>query len=336
MYRWILLLILEVSGVYCGSHYLRFFLTGVTSPGHGLPEYSMIGYLDDIEIERYTSDTGAARPMVQWMETVENEPEFWDGETQKGKSNEAWFKHNVRKIMTRFNQTGGFHSYQWLSSCGLNDDGSIGGFMQHGYDGRDFMVLDMDNVIYIPLMSEAQIITERWNRPEDGAAQRRKMYLEEHCINWLRKFSRAGRDVLERKVRPGVKVSQQQSDGVVKLHCWVYGFYPRDVDVKWVKNGLDDVYSEEAKQILPNPDGTYQTRVTVEVTPQEGDSYECHVDHSSLDETMMMIIPWDPPTHISVHIIIGVVVVVLISAIAGTGFVVYRKKSGNRCYAAVE
>ncbi|KAM4642025.1 hereditary hemochromatosis protein-like [Discoglossus pictus] len=126
-----------------------------------------------------------------------------------------------------------------------------------------------------------------------------------------------------RKVPPRVKVSHHQTDRVTKLHCQVYGFYPRDVDVKWVKNGIEDVYSEEAKQILPNPDGTYQIRVTVEVTPQEGDSYSCHVDHSSLKE--IMIILWDPSKDNTVYIIFGVIALIVIIAGAGIGYAVYKK-----------
>ncbi|CAH2329804.1 major histocompatibility complex class I-related gene -like, partial [Pelobates cultripes] len=88
-------------------------------------------------------------------------------------------------------------------------------------------------------------------------------------------------------VCPEVKVSSQQSDGVTKLHCQVYGFYPRDVDVNW-KRGGTEIPSDEAKQVLPNTDGTYQITVTVEVLPEEVEIYSCHVDHSSLNETLIV------------------------------------------------
>ncbi|CAJ0951321.1 unnamed protein product [Ranitomeya imitator] len=88
------------------------------------------------------------------------------------------------------------------------------------------------------------------------------------------------------EVRPQVKVSGQEKGDAMKLHCQVYGFYPRPVDVKWM-NGKDEVHSYETTRVLPNPDGTYQIRVSTEVTPKDGDSYSCYVDHSSLEEPLL-------------------------------------------------
>uniref|UniRef100_A0A8C5MTG8 Ig-like domain-containing protein n=1 Tax=Leptobrachium leishanense TaxID=445787 RepID=A0A8C5MTG8_9ANUR len=85
-----------------------------------------------------------------------------------------------------------------------------------------------------------------------------------------------------------VKVCSRPSGSAMKLHCQVYGFHPRDVDVNWKKNGMD-IPSDEAKQVLPNSDGTYQLRASVEVTPEDGASYSCHVDHSSLDEPLLVM-----------------------------------------------
>uniref|UniRef100_A0A8C5QMY0 Ig-like domain-containing protein n=1 Tax=Leptobrachium leishanense TaxID=445787 RepID=A0A8C5QMY0_9ANUR len=89
-------------------------------------------------------------------------------------------------------------------------------------------------------------------------------------------------------IRPEVKVCSRPSGSAMKLHCQVYGFHPRDVDVNWKKNGMD-IPSDEAKQVLPNSDGTYQIRASVEVTPEDGASYSCHVDHSSLDEPLLVM-----------------------------------------------
>ncbi|XP_053329232.1 class I histocompatibility antigen, F10 alpha chain-like [Spea bombifrons] len=124
-------------------------------------------------------------------------------------------------------------------------------------------------------------------------------------------------------VAPEVKVSAQTSEGATKLHCQVYGFYPREVDVNWKRNEID-IPSDEAKQVLPNTDGTYQIRVTVEVTPKEGDSYSCHVDHGSLAEPR--IVMWDPRKDGSgstVYIVIGVVAGIAVAA--AVGFILWRR-----------
>ncbi|XP_053577876.1 H-2 class I histocompatibility antigen, Q9 alpha chain [Bombina bombina] len=323
----LVLLILGVSGAYCGSHMLQYYYTAVSEPGHGLPVFVIVGYVDEKQIMRYDSDSHRARPAVQWMETVEEDPGYWERQTQISKGNEASFKQNVKIVMSRLNQTAGFHSVQHMYGCELYDDGSTRGYNQHGYDGREFLTLDTDRGIWVPIMTEAQITTQRWNSPEVGAAERNKNYLQGRCIEYLRKYIRAGSAELERKVISQVKVSGHQSDAGTKLHCRVYGFYPKAVDVKWVKNGEIDLMSEEAAQVLPNPDGTYQLRVTVEVIPKDGDSFSCHVDHSSLKEPLTVL--WEPKkSQTNLIIIVAVGVFVLIAAAAaGGGYFIYRKKN---------
>ncbi|XP_053577903.1 H-2 class I histocompatibility antigen, Q9 alpha chain isoform X3 [Bombina bombina] len=324
----LVLLILGVSGANCGSHTLQYYYTGVSEPGHGLPVYVGVGYVDEKQIMRYDSDSHIAQPAVQWMETVEEDPGYWERETQIHKGTEAWFKHNVKTAMSRLNQTAGFHSVQVMYGCELYDDGSTRGYEQYGYDGREFLTLDTDRGIYVPIMTEAQITTQRWNSPEDGTAERHKNYLQGICIEYLRKYISAGSAELERKVISQVKVSGHQSDAVTKLHCRVYGFYPKAVYVKWVKNGEIDLMSEEAAQVLPNPDGTYQLRVTVEVIPKVGDSFSCHVDHSSLKEPLTVL--WEPKnSQTNLFIIVAAAVVggLLIIAAGVGGYVIYRKKN---------
>ncbi|XP_075042615.1 class I histocompatibility antigen, F10 alpha chain-like isoform X2 [Mixophyes fleayi] len=309
------LLILGVSRVYSDSHSLRYYVTGVSGTGSGLPEYSEVGYVDDQQITYYNSDSRLCRPVAPWMD--KEEPEYWEGETQTGKRDEAVSKHNVRTLMSRFNQTGGFHSIQVMYGCELRDDGSTAGYDQYGYDGRDFLYLDTQRGVYIPIIHEAQITAQRSNSPDVREGERQKNYLEKICIGWLKKYIDYGRDDLERRVRPEVRVTGRWSGEVTKLHCWVYGFHPRAVDVKWMKNEQDEVLLDKAKQILPNPDGTYQTRVTVEVPTGEEERYSCHVDHSSLEGTLS--VKWEPKSGLSLVVIIGAVIgclVVLIAVIA--------------------
>ncbi|XP_053330084.1 H-2 class I histocompatibility antigen, Q9 alpha chain-like [Spea bombifrons] len=320
---WPLLLIVGVSGVYCG-HSLQYYYTAVSAPGHGLPEYIMVGYVDGIQISDYNSDRGRTVPVAWWMEKAG--PEYWERQTQKGKGHEAVTKHNVRTGMSRFNHTGGVHSVQVMYGCELRDDGSTKGYHQEGYDGGDFVALDTERWVYVPVVAEAQLTAQRWNSPEVRVGERYKNYLEIECIEELKKHIENGREELERRIAPEVKVSAQTSEGATKLHCQVYGFYPREVDVNWKRNEID-IPSDEAKQVLPNTDGTYQIRVTVEVTPKEGDSYSCHVDHGSLAEPL--IVMWDPRkggSSSTVYIVIGVVAGI---AVAAVGFILWKKRASQ-------
>ncbi|KAM3911163.1 class I histocompatibility antigen, F10 alpha chain-like [Leptodactylus fuscus] len=323
----LIVLLLHVSAVYSDSHSLRYYTTAVSAPGSGLPEYSAVGYVDDREIVNYNTDSGRYRPSVQWMQKIqEQDPEYWERQTQIAKGNEARDRHNVRTAMSRFNQTGGFHMVQWMYGCELGDGGSITGYEQYGYDGREFMSLDTKTATFIPTMSQAQITTQRWNSPEVQAGERDKNYLENICIEWLKKYVENGREDLERRVQPKVKVSGQEKDETLTLHCQVYGFHPKQVDVKWMKNGKDDVPTYQTTHTLPNPDGTYQIRVTAEVIPKEGDSYSCYVDHSSLTEALNVM--WEPKSGTwSIAVVIGVVAGVALLVVGGiVGFLLYKKK----------
>ncbi|XP_077137815.1 class I histocompatibility antigen, F10 alpha chain-like [Ranitomeya variabilis] len=319
----LIVLLLHVSAVCSDSHSLWYYKTVVSAPGSGLPEYSSVGYVDDREIVNYNSDSGREQPKVQWMEKMEDG--YWEEQTQIGKENEAVMRHNVRTAMVRFNQSGGLHILQVMTGCELRDDGGVTGYHQFGYDGREFLALDTETWTYVPTMAQAQITVQRWNNPDIEVGERWKNYLEIECTEFLKKHVENGREDLERRVRPQVKVSGQEKGDTVKLHCQVYGFHPRAVDVKWIKNEEDEVHSYETTHVLPNPDGTYQIRVSAEVTPKDGDRYSCYVDHRSLEEPLNIV--WEPEKS-SVWVIAVVVAVVVLNVvtIALGGFIFHRKK----------
>ncbi|XP_066451448.1 class I histocompatibility antigen, F10 alpha chain-like isoform X2 [Eleutherodactylus coqui] len=322
----LIVLLLHSSAVYSDSHSLRYYHTVVSAPGPGIPEYSYVGYVDDQEITNYNSVSRRMLPRAEWIK--KEEPEYWERETQIGKGAEAVFRHNVRTLMERFNQTGGFHSVQWMIGCELDDDGSIRGYDQHRYDGGEFIALDTQTWTYTATMSQALITTQRWNSPEERAGETVRNYLENICMEGLKKYVENGREELERRVRPTVKVSGQHKDGTLMLHCQVYGFHPRRVDVKWMKNGVDDIPTYETTHVLPNPDGTYQIRVSADVMPGEDDSYSCYVDHSSLGAPLNIV--WEPPSSWVTPVAVAVVVVALLVA-AVVGFLLYsRNKAGYR------
>ncbi|XP_068120802.1 class I histocompatibility antigen, F10 alpha chain-like [Hyperolius riggenbachi] len=326
----LILLILGVSGLHADSHSLRYYSRAISAPGSGLPVFSAVGYVDDREIANYNSDTRRNLPKTEWMKKLE--PEYWKYNTHIAQQNEAVMKGNLKTLMYRFNQTGGIHYYQSVYGCELRDDGSTAGYQQYGYDGRDFLYLDTQSWMWIPAMHEAQLSAQRWNSLEVRLEEMHKKYLETECIDWLKKHINNGREDLERRVRPDVKVwGRQQPDGVTRLQCLAYGFHPRAVDVKWVRNGEDHIPSDEASPILPHPDGTYQTRVSVEVPTREGDTYSCHVEHSSLEETRSVI--WESKD--KPYIVIAVVVTLAIVIAAGIGGIVWKRRSGKRAGGAV-
>ncbi|XP_069841634.1 major histocompatibility complex class I-related gene protein-like isoform X2 [Dendropsophus ebraccatus] len=317
------LMFLSVSGVCSDSHSLRYYSIGVSAPGSSVLDFSIVAYVDDRKTELYTSDTGRRIPVAQWMKEKES-PGYWERRTRSSKLYEALFKHEMTQWRMRFNHTEGFHFLQIITGCELGHDGSITSYRQIRYDGEEYMYYDLPTGAFIPSMDEAQLTAQRWNTKDAGIGKSTKRCLKNECIERLKRFIEYGREDLERRVRPGVKVTGRESGEVTKLHCLVYGFHPRAVDVKWMKNGIDDVPTDESTRTLPNPDGTYQIRVTAEVIPKEDDSYFCYVDHSSLEEPLL--VRWvksDSPLAVIVGVLVSILLI-LLSVIVG--IIIYRDK----------
>ncbi|KAG9262595.1 class I histocompatibility antigen, F10 alpha chain-like, partial [Astyanax mexicanus] len=86
------------------------------------------------------------------------------------------------------------------------------------------------------------------------------------------------------------ELQQKKRAGSVTVTCHVTGFYPREVQVFWLGPDLQPV-DEEVTEILPNGDGTYQTRKSV-IVPEEDvgkQNYSCVVLHISVPNNITTV-----------------------------------------------
>nr|AAI67625.1 LOC100170569 protein [Xenopus tropicalis] len=262
----------------------------VSAAAPGLPQYSITAFVDDIMIGRYSSNT---RDIEMFVPVPEILSRHVRRKMEYAFHLEEEEKKGLEKIMEFSNMTYGsadIHVYQKKFICELDDDGSVGGFQEAAFDGEGFATFDKEKGVFVPLTQKASDVIRQCANC-DLYAKSDKFYMENYCIHDLKLYLPYLIKLLDKKVPPKVKVSSSESESGTKLHCRVYGFYPRDVEVKWIKNGRDEIHSEEAAQILPNPDGTYQIRVSVGVTPEGGATYSCHIDHSSLNSTLVVPFP---------------------------------------------
>ncbi|XP_026548199.1 H-2 class I histocompatibility antigen, Q9 alpha chain-like, partial [Notechis scutatus] len=198
---WLLVLLavaLRESCVGTSSHSMKYFYTSISEPSQELPQFVSVGYVDGQVFVHYDSHTRREQPRVSWMEKVGKEdPQYWDRNTQISRGEEEVFRVGLEILRSRYNQSEGLHTWQLMYGCELRKDGSKGGFMQYGYEGRTFITFDKETRTWVAPVPQAQITQRKWDA-FPGENQRRKAYLEEICIDWLEKYLSYGNETLLR------------------------------------------------------------------------------------------------------------------------------------------
>ncbi|XP_032997967.1 uncharacterized protein LOC117042534 [Lacerta agilis] len=279
------LLLLDCAG--STSHSMRYYFTGVSEPGQGLPQFISVGYVDDQLFIQYDSDTKEKLPRVPWIRKAEKEdPQYWHTETQHMQYAELVYKGDLQTLQNRYNQSGGIHTIQMLFGCEWSPGRSNGGLWQYAYDGRDFIAFDKQTLTWTAADMGAQVTKRKWDA--DLAWNKYwKAYLEETCIEWLQRYLDYGKETLQRTEAPEVKVTRKAGyDNLETLICQVHGFYPKEIDANWMKDG--EVWYEGTSRglVAPNSDGTYYVLLSVKIDPEERDRFRCRVEHDSLEKPL--------------------------------------------------
>nr|XP_038043787.1 class I histocompatibility antigen, F10 alpha chain isoform X7 [Anas platyrhynchos] len=319
---WLLLGVL--GGAASEPHSLRYFDTGVSDPSPGVPQFVTVGYVDGEVFVRYDSETRRMAPRVDWI-AANTDQQYWDRETENLQRSEQVFHVGLDTLRERYNQSRGSHTLQRMYGCDLLEDGSIRGFHQIGYEGNDFLAFDKDTLTYTAADAAALITKRKWEQ-EGTDAERNKYYLENTCIEWLRKYMSFGKDVLERRERPEVRVSGMEAEKILTLSCRAHGFYPRPISISWLKDGVVQEQETQRGSTVPNSDGTYHAWATIDVLPGNRDKYQCRVEHASLPQPGLF--SWEPQSNL-IPIVVGVAVAVVAVIAALAGFAVWKSKQGN-------
>ncbi|XP_076854562.1 BOLA class I histocompatibility antigen, alpha chain BL3-7-like [Brachyhypopomus gauderio] len=243
-------------------------------------------------------------------------------ETQHPYSNTTQIQQTIQEIFSdngvtangNINQTEVVHTVQVMYGCELDDNGTKRGYKLYGYDGEDYISLDMNTHTWTPASDNAKITKLKW----DLNGVDKAYYLETNCTEWLQKYVSDGTDTLERKVPPEVTVFQKDSSSPVVCHTT--GFFPRGVEISWQKNGEDLQEDVELTETLPNQDGTFQKRSNLTVSPEELDrnEYTCVVQHSGLEKDLVLRVTERRVLNtggVSSGVIVGVIIGVIIGVV---------------------
>ncbi|XP_029442244.1 H-2 class II histocompatibility antigen, E-S beta chain-like [Rhinatrema bivittatum] len=213
---------------------------------------------------------------------------------------------------------------QWKAECHFGPGGEGMRFLQrHFYNGEEFVYFDSAVGRFIAKTELGRPSAEYWNNNTEYLEDRRAA-VETFCKH---NYGVDKPYTEERRVPPNVKITPSRApslDHQNLLVCFVSGFFPSEIQVKWLRNGVEDtdVVSSELTQ---NGDWTYQIHVILETVLEHGDTYTCEVEHSSLQEPLRM--HWKPETSESARSkqLTGIVGFVLGAVFTLVGLIVYLK-----------
>uniref|UniRef100_A0A672Q6M5 Major histocompatibility complex class I-related gene protein-like n=1 Tax=Sinocyclocheilus grahami TaxID=75366 RepID=A0A672Q6M5_SINGR len=153
------------------------------------------------------------------------------------------------------------------------------------------------------------------------------------CIKTLNNYLKKRETQLNRKVKPRVKLIQKANSdsGGFRVSCLATGFYPRHINLTLFRDEqLVSDHEITGGDLLPNADGTYQMRKSLEISAADKHKYTCSVTHLSLDNKLDLTLESDPSELKSV--ILSVLIVLALVLVFGIGAIIYkcRKRQGGR------
>uniref|UniRef100_A0A8C5Y8L1 Ig-like domain-containing protein n=1 Tax=Microcebus murinus TaxID=30608 RepID=A0A8C5Y8L1_MICMU len=140
------------------------------------------------------------------------------------------------------------------------------------YNREEYVRFDSDVDEYRAVTPLGRPDAEYWNRQQDIMERTRHNYEVEKGFTW------------QRRVEPTVTVSPSRTEALNHhnmLVCSVTDFYPGQVRVRWLRNDQEETAGVVSTPLIRNGDWTFQILVMLEMTPQRGDVYTCHVEHPS-------------------------------------------------------
>ncbi|KAK2906604.1 hypothetical protein Q8A67_005589 [Cirrhinus molitorella] len=243
----------------------------------GIPEISSVTLLDGRQIDYYDSEIKILIPRQDWMKEF-NSTETWKEYTEVRQRVQQTNEINITVLMEQFNHSHGVHTYQRMYGCDWdNETGHSNWFDQHGYDGQDFISLDVENSRYITAVPQGFKTVDKLNNDSAQLNYLRQYYRDE-CVGWVIYFLISKKVDLETRAP---EVSLLQKDPSSPVLCHATGFYPSAVTITWLRNGEANNEDVSLGKTLPNDDGTFQKTSTLTIQPDnwKKNQYICVVKH---------------------------------------------------------
>ncbi|KAM4806215.1 T-cell surface glycoprotein CD1a-like [Urocitellus parryii] len=271
------------------------------------------GWLGELQTHRWNSSSGTIIYLYPWSRGNFSNRELVDLE--------RLFRVNfieIQEFYTNYFMSEDPFDLQMAADCEWHSGKGFLGFLQLAIQGSDF--LSFQNETWSPSPEggrEAQKVCEL-NNLSQAYTQRLHKLLSDTCPRFTLGLLDAGKAHLQRRVKPEAWLSSGPSPGPGRLLlvCHVSGFYPKPVWVMWMR-GEQEQQGTQRGDILPNADGTWHLRATLDVAAGEAAGLACRVKHSSLGG-QDLVLHWGAPPSALGWILSAVIVA--LALLTGLGF----------------
>ncbi|KAM6217201.1 T-cell surface glycoprotein CD1b-2-like [Rhynchocyon petersi] len=267
------------------------------------------GWLDDLQIHGWDSNSSTAIFLKPW-----SKGNFSDQEVTVlvdiFRVYLTGFTQEVRDMFNQFQLEYPFE-IQCRAGCELHPGEAPGSFLSGALGGVEYLSVRNHSCVPTPAGGwRAEKLCTLISQYQ-GIKDLIYNLLYRDCPRFLLSVLEAGKVELERQEKPEAWLSSGFSPGPDRLLlvCHVSGFYPKPVWVMWMRGDQEEPATQRG-DILPNADGTWYLRVTLDVPTGEAAGLSCQVKHSSLG-SQAIVLYWEPPISIGL-ICLAVIVPVLL------------------------
>eukprot|EP00069_Balaena_mysticetus_P009758 bmy_06378T0 len=168
---------------------------------------------------------------------------------------------------------------------------------------------------------ESQTIGIKWTQQPE-AVNKEKTFLLYSCPHRLLGHLERGRGNLEWKEPPSMRLKARPgSPGFSVLTCSAFSFYPPELQLRFVRNGMAAGSGEG--DIGPNGDGSFHAWSSLTVKSGDEHHYCCVVQHAGLAQPLTVEL--ESPAKSSVPVVGIVIGFLLLMTVAAGGALLWRR-----------
>ncbi|XP_055992826.1 IgG receptor FcRn large subunit p51 isoform X2 [Sorex fumeus] len=293
---------------------LLYHFTAVSPAVPGSPAFWVSGWLGPQQYLSYNNLRPQAEPYGAWV--WEHQVSwYWEKETTDLRVKEKLFLDALTVL-----QQGESYTLQGLLGCELGPNNVSVPVAKYALNGEEFMSFLPRASNWTGDWPESEAIGRKWAEQANNI-NKEKTFLLYSCPQRLLGHLERGRGNLEWKEPPSMRLkARTSSPGYSVLTCSAFSFYPPELQLRFLRNGLAAGSGEGG--LGPNGDGSFHAWTSLTVRSGDEHHYSCLVQHAGLAKPLTVEL--ETPYKSSVPVV-GLVLGVLLIAGAVGGVLLWKK-----------